>query len=127
MNDELTTFLNSLETEVENIQDQQQKLEAQVRLEDAMSQYNGEDKLISSLEILERIKTQPEEEKFMTGVFGLDEILKGFRKNQLIVLAAPTKSGKTQFCVELTIRMVDTNPVWIPFEESAEELIRKFY
>ena len=127
MNDELTTFLNSLETEVESIQDQQQKLEAQVRLEEAMSQYNGEDKLISSLEILERIKTQPEEEQFLTGVGGLDDILKGFRKNQLIVLAAPTKSGKTQFCVELTIRMNSTNPVWIPFEESAEELIRKFH
>lgn len=127
MNDELTQFLNSLETEVESIEDQQKKLEAQVRLEEAMAQYGGEDKLISSLEILERIKTQPEEEKFMTGIAGLDLILKGFRKNQLIVLAAPTKSGKTQMCIELTIRMPDTNPVWIPFEESAEELIRKFY
>lgn len=126
MNDELTQFLNSLETEVESIEDQQKKLEAQVRLEEALAQYQGEDKLISSLEILERIKTQPEEEKFMTGITGLDLILKGFRKNQLIVLAAPTKSGKTQMCVELTIRMPDTNPVWIPFEESAEELVRKF-
>lgn len=127
MNDELTQFLNSLETEVESIEDQQKKLEAQVRLEEALAQYQGEDKLISSLEILERIKTQPEEEKFMTGIAGLDLILKGFRKNQLIVLAAPTKSGKTQMCVELTIRMPDTNPVWIPFEESAEELVRKFH
>lgn len=127
MNDELTTFLNSLETEVESIEDQSKKLEAQARLEEAMSVYNGEDRLVSSLEILERIKTQPEEEKFMSGFAGLDNVLQGFRKNQLIVLAAPTKSGKTQFCIELTIRMASTNPVWIPFEESAEELVRKFY
>lgn len=126
MND-FDDFLKNLESEVQSIEDQGKKLEAQKRLEEAMAQYNGEDKLISSLEILERIKTQPEEEKFMTGIGGLDEILKGFRKNQLIVLAAPTKSGKTQFCVELTIRMNDTNPVWVPFEESAEELVRKFY
>lgn len=124
---EYLEFLSSLDGEIQQMENDEKKIEAQARLEEAMSQYNGEDKLVSSLEILERIKTQPEEDKFMTGIERLDMILKGFRKNQLIVLAAPTKSGKTQFCVELTIRMADTKPVWIPFEESAEELIRKFY
>ncbi len=120
-------FLETLAEELKGIQDEEERMKAQNRLEETWATYNGEDKLISSLEILENIKTQPEEEKFLTGVGGLDEILKGFRKNQLIVLAAPTKSGKTQFCIELTIRMENTNPVWIPFEESAEELIRKFH
>lgn len=120
-------FLNELEGEVKKIDSEIERTEAMVRLEKTMATYAGEDKLVSSKEILEQIKTEPEEQKFMSGFGGLDAILDGFRENQLIVIAAPTKSGKTQMCVELTIRMDNTNPVWVPFEESAKELIRKFY
>jgi replicative DNA helicase len=125
--EDITKFMADLESEVKGIADKTKQNEAKARLEKAMLVYSGEDELISSLDILERIKTQPEEEKFMTGIEGLDNILKGFRKNQLIVLAAPTKSGKSQMTVELAIRMKETSPVFIPFEESAEELVRKFH
>lgn len=125
--DEINEFLNNLDKEVQSIEDEQRKLQAKARLEETMKAYSGEDKLISSLELLERIKTQPEEKKFLSGLEGLDDILNGFRLNQLIVLAAPTKSGKTQFCVELCSRLKETQPVFIPFEESAEELVRKFH
>lgn len=125
--EDITKFMADLEKEVSAIKDKSKSVEAKARLEKTMLVYSGEDELISSLDILERIKTQPEEERFMTGIEGLDNILKGFRKNQLVVLAAPTKSGKSQMTVELAIRMKETNPVFIPFEESAEELVRKFY
>lgn len=124
---EMMDFLGQIDKEVAQIEDERKKTEAQIRLEEAMRVYTGDDELISSLDILEKIKNEPEEEKFLTGFKQLDEILGGFRKQQLIVLAAPTKSGKTSFSVELTIRMKQTSPVWLPFEESAEELIRKFY
>lgn len=124
---EMIGFLKEIETEVKKTKDEVERAEKLARLEEAMRVYTGEDMLISSHDILERIKTQPEEERFETGIGGLDTILKGFRKNQLIVLAAPTKSGKTSFCVELTIRLEQLNPVWVPFEESAEELVRKFH
>ena len=125
--EDITKFMDGLEQDIKSIQDQTKQNEAKARLEKAMLVYSGEDELISSLDILERIKTQPEEEKFMTGITALDNILKGFRKNQLIVLAAPTKSGKSQMTVELAIRMPDMKSVFIPFEESAEELVRKFH
>lgn len=124
--EDISTFMDSLSKDINSLSDEKQKLEAKLRLEEAMKVYSGEDELISSLDILERLKTQPEEEKFMTGIKELDTILKGFRKNQLIVLAAPTKSGKSQMTVELAIRMPDMKPVFIPFEESAEELVMKF-
>lgn len=127
MSDPMIDFLNNMEKEVQTITKEKEKVAILARLEEAMRVYDGDDKLISSLDILERIKTEPEEERFMTGIGQLDDLLKGFRKNQLIVLAAPTKSGKTQFCVELTIRMAAQKPVWLPFEESAEELVRKFH
>lgn len=125
--DEIKKLLNELDAEVESIKDQKKKNEAKARLEKAMAVYSGEDELISSFEILEHIKTAPPEPKFMTGISSLDLLLDGFRENQLIVLAAPTKSGKSQMTIELAIRMPDTNPVFIPFEESAEELVRKFH
>lgn len=124
--EDITTFLDSLKADINNIGDEQKKLEAKVRLEQTMKVYSGDDELVSSIDILEKLKTQPEEEKHLTGIKELDAILKGFRKNQLIVLAAPTKSGKSQMTVELAIRMPETNPVFIPFEESAEELVMKF-
>lgn len=127
MSDPMIDFIHELEGEVSKIEKESERLDALARLEEAMRVYSGEDMLVSSLDILRRIQTEPEEELFETGITGLDEILKGFRKNQLIVLAAPTKSGKTSFCVELTIRLENLNPVWIPFEESAEELVRKFH
>ena len=127
MDKDITQWLSELDKDIENIQDQTEKESAKARLEETMAMYHGEDELISSADIYERMKTEPEEEKFMTGIGGLDEILKGFRRNQLIVLAAPTKSGKSQMTVELAARMPDTHPVFFPFEESADELVRKFY
>lgn len=124
--DELTRFLGDLDAEVEKIKNEAQRAAAKKRLEDAMRVYSGDDELISSLDILKKIQTEPPEEKFLTGIKKLDDILQGFRRNQLIVLAAPTKSGKTQFTVELASRLKETNPVMIPFEESAEEIVRKF-
>lgn len=126
MNDPMIDFMHELEGEVSKIEKESERLEALARFEQTMRVYTGEDMLISSLDILKRIQTEPEEERFESGIEGLDTILKGFRKNQLIVLAAPTKSGKTSFCVELTIRLEHLKPVWVPFEESAEELVRKF-
>lgn len=125
--DEIRAFLNDLDKELETIKNAAEKTAAKARLEKAMKVYTGDDELISSLDILEKIKNSPPEDKFMTTIEGLDAILKGFRRNQLIVLAAPTKSGKSQFTVELAIRMPETKPVFLPFEESAEELVRKFY
>lgn len=124
--DDIIKFLNTLDQEVQGIKNQKEKAEATIRLEEAMRVYSGEDELISSRDILEKLKNEPEEKKYMTGIKGLDDILKGFRENQLIVLAAPTKSGKSQMTVELAGRMQYTNPVFLPFEESAEELVRKF-
>lgn len=112
-----------METEVSKSKD----LEAKVRLEEALKNYSGEDRLVSSFEILENIKTEPEEIKYLSNIDGLDSILGGFRENQLIVLAGATKHGKSQFAIELTCNMEETKPVWFPFEESATELVRKFH
>lgn len=96
------------------------------RLEDVLKIYRGDDKIISSLELAEKIKNAPPERKIMTKIGRFDDILGGFRNKQLVVIAAPTKNGKTSFCIDLTTRLKEYNPMWLPFEEPAEELIQKF-
>lgn len=119
-------FISRLENEIKKTKDSHEQANQLSRLKAIMEKYNGQDKLISSFELAEKIKTRPEELKIMSGWSGLDSILKGFRLKQLITIAAPTKSGKSSFCVDLTGRLKEYNPLWFPFEEGAEELIQKF-
>lgn len=91
---DIKQFITSLEKEIKNIDDEMERELELGRLQEALRNYDGEDRLVSSYEVAERLKTAPDEKKMLSGVLGLDEILKGFRLKQLIVLTAATKSGK---------------------------------
>ena len=122
----LSLFLQKLE---EDINKTQKAVEQKDRLEEIKKKfryYDEEDALISSVDIARKVKSQPEEEKMHTQIGSIDRILDGFRLSQLITVSGSTGSGKTTFSMELTIRMKEYSPVWIPFEEGAEELVRKF-
>jgi replicative DNA helicase len=122
----VNNFLRQLERDIRQTADAEMQAEQLLRLQEVAAAYNGEDKLVSSLEIAERMQTRPPQQFFKTGFSGLDKILGGFLPKQLIVISAATKSGKTSFCIDITSHLKAYNPVWLPFEESAEELIQKF-
>lgn len=122
----VTDFIRQLEKEIKQTADEEMQAEQLLRLQEVAAAYNGEDKLVSSFEIAERMQTRPTPKFFKTGFAGLDKILGGFLPKQLIVISAATKSGKTSFCIDITARLKEYHPVWLPFEESAEELIQKF-
>jgi replicative DNA helicase len=124
--DNIQEFIKSLEKELSIAKDKRYEAEMMNRLKEAAKIYQGDDKVITSEELVEDIKIRPEELKIMSGIGGLDSILKGFRPNQLIVIAAPTKNGKTVFCMDLTSKMKEYAPLWFPFEEGADELVIKF-
>ena len=119
-------YIKGLEMEIHKTSKLQDNSVQMQRLEAALKEYHGDDKLISSLEIMEKIKNSPPQVVVSSGMKHLDDILGGFRHKQLIVIAAPTKNGKTSFCIDLTSRLKAHNPMWLPFEEPAEELIQKF-
>ena len=119
-------FITSLKNEIEQVKDEALEAEQMSRLRDIASRYKGEDKLISSLEYVEIIKNQPEQSRIHTKYAGLDSLICGFRPGQLISISAVAKSGKTNFCMELTSNQKDFHPVWFPFEEGAQELVEKF-
>lgn len=119
-------FIEKLKKEIGQTKIECDKAGQLLRLKNILQVYEGEDKIISFDEIAERIKNQPEQVKMMSGWSGLDSILSGFRLQQLVVVSALTKSGKTSWLMDLTARLKEFNPIWFPFEESAEELISKF-
>ena len=96
------------------------------KLNALLKPYRGPDELVSSTDIAARIKASDDEESWLTGFPSVDKLLRGFRPGQLVVVTAATKSGKTSWCVQVTDQMAAANPLWLPFEESADELVRKF-
>jgi replicative DNA helicase len=119
-------FITALKKESDQLDDEIEKEERQTRLLDLASRFKGETKLISSLDYVELIKNQPQQPKIHTKFKGLDDLICGFRPGQLVSISAVAKSGKTNFCMELTANQIDFHPVWFPFEEGAQELVEKF-
>lgn len=126
MSADIKQFIKDLGKEIATTKVTVEQNEQLQRLKDIAKSYDGEDKLISTDEFVERMKNRPDEKKIHTGFTELDSILSGFRPKQLVVISAATKSGKTSFCIELTSRLKLEAPAWLPFEEGPEELIQKF-
>lgn len=118
--DDFERHLHSLKSEISTPEQKE-------RLVEAMKIYKGEDKIISSHDVREMMRNVEVLPDYPTGIATLDRLLGGgIRPKQLVTLAAPPKSGKTSWCIELTANMRAQNPVWFPIEESPEELIEKF-
>lgn len=100
-------------------------VEAMLRLTDFMAEYDGDDAVIPAGNLLEEIKALESEPRYMSGIEKLDKITDGFRGNQIIVLSAPPKSGKTQLCVHIARSL--PNPTMFLFEESAPEVLYKYH
>jgi replicative DNA helicase len=98
-------------------------IEAMTKLTEFMALYEGEDEIVplANLDISEF----EEEERYLTGIPKLDGILDGFRSNQLIAVSAPSKAGKTQFCMHLARAL--PNPTMFLFEETAQEVLYKYH
>jgi replicative DNA helicase len=116
-------LIRQLEEEIKVAKKDVYDAEALLRLKEIAKEYKGDDRIVCSKDLVEEIKSRPEEFKMFSGIPKLDDILKGFRLNQLIVLAAPTKHGKTSFSMYLTKKLKEYNPLWFPFEQGADELI----
>jgi len=122
----INNFLMDLRQEEQRTANRLTKLKEIDAMLDIAQRYDGDDKIVSFEDIAKSIKESKDELKIFTGWTKLDDILKGFRLQQLVVVSALTKSGKTSFLMDLTTRITEHNPTWFPFEESAEELIRKY-
>jgi len=95
------------------------------RVKGLWERYSGEDDVVSFKELEEAMANEPPTVKVMCKYESLNKLIDGFRYEQLIVLSAQEKSGKTAFAIELVDSMEDQNPCYFLFEQSAQEIIRQ--
>lgn len=95
------------------------------RISELWKNYKGTDRIVTFEELAEMMANEPEVKTIKTSVKRLDELTGGFRYEQLIVLSAQEKTGKTAFGLQLADDMRDEKPVCFLFEQSAREIIRQ--
>jgi len=99
--------------------------EGLVKLQETMMEYDGEYRLVWSDELLKELENKPKQELHATGVPLLDEVIGGFKEQQLITIGGHTAHGKTQFGLFLVEQLERLNPLIIPLEQSNEEIIQQ--
>lgn len=95
------------------------------RIKFLWERYKAEDDVVSFKELEEIMANEPPAVKIHTKYGRINELVDGFRYEQLVVLSAQEKSGKTSFAIELIDSMKDQNPCYFLFEQSAQEIIRQ--
>lgn len=119
-------LIQKLEVEIKQTQKAVEQTTSLSRLKEIAKVYTGDDEIISSKEIKEKIQSEPEEVGVMTGWGSFDKIIKGFRLGQVITVSGITKHGKTSFCIDMTCKMREQNPLWFPLEEGSRALVMQF-
>lgn len=119
--------IKSLQKEAAKLAEGKKKKEMQARLEE-MKNYFEEDRVVITADIIEELKNGVEGETFPTGFKELDFFIEGFREEQLVIVSAPPKNGKTSLVVNLmqSFRKQGLNrPLFLGLEQSAKELFRQ--
>lgn len=86
------------------------------------------DRIISSHEMLEELNKVDPQRTFTTGYFHLDNMTKGFKEGDLVILSGLTGNGKTEYAVSLAKRYIEQKvyPVFFSYEISSQELLERF-
>lgn len=99
----------------------------QSELERFLDTYRGVDKIVRSDELLAKIKVSGIRQPVSTGVEDLDHIIGGFYEEQVVVVTAFPKSGKTSFVLHLVDTMKKESPLFLALEQSPRELIEQLH
>lgn len=105
------------------IEDEKERLDTMSDINLLLADYQGSDKIVTSFDIKEQLKDRPLPSPIPTGHPKLDSIIGGFYPGQHIIFSAPPKSGKSSFILDLISRMKSSEPLLIPLEQNAEELV----
>lgn len=122
---EIDDLIKKIGQEKAKIEGEQKDNEGLLRLQEVAALYDGEYKLIWSDELVEEIKKRPKKKVHKTNIPDLDNLIGGFREQQLITVGAHSKHGKTTFGTFLLQSMEELNPVMIPLEQSNEEIVEQ--
>jgi replicative DNA helicase len=119
------SLIKRIEEERKNVNSDLHSSEGLERLQEVAATYAGEHRLVWSGDLLKEIKERPRDNLYPTRVPLLDEIIGGFKDQQLITVSAHSKHGKTAFGLFLLEQFESLNPVMIPLEQSNEEIVQQ--
>ncbi|HPC02523.1 MAG TPA: DnaB-like helicase C-terminal domain-containing protein, partial [Syntrophales bacterium] len=94
-----------------------------------LSQYGGEDRVISSLEMAEEIRARRKPTvKFFSKIPALDRLLDGFEPGELVAISGPTKHGKSLLAQTLTVNFLEQQvfTLWFTFELPPKQFLERF-
>ena len=98
---------------------------SQKDLELFLEQYKGNDRIVRSDELIEQVKKNGIRKGMSTGIDELDELTGGFYEEQVIVVTAYPKAGKTSWVLSEIENMKQFSPLFLAIEQSALELIEQ--
>lgn len=111
---------------IKEIDNARQKKLAELKKQEILLNYQGNDEVISFDEIVDEIKNEQPQPHYKTKYPSLDKSFGGgFIEGDLVLVTGFSGQGKTSLCFDMTRNMESSNCLWLPFEESAEELARK--
>lgn len=104
----------------------QKKPEDIRKKEEELFKYEGEDRIVSSIELAQQMEDQPEVLE-PTGVGNIDRILGGVEAGEMIIVSGPTGEGKTTLLMSITRNMAlkGTPSAWFTLEVTPVAFIRK--
>ena len=121
---DIEKFLIQSDKDAEKLPENE-RVKLRERIKEMWSEYSGEDRIVTSFELVEMLEREDTQKKIFTGFGRADKLIGGFTYEQLVILSAQEKSGKTTFALQLVGSMKDENPCCFLFEQSPAEIIRQ--
>src|SRR3990167_4337387 len=122
--DNIEKYLKESETEA-NLLSADTRDKQLERIKNLWENYKGEDRIVTSYELLDEIANQPSQKKILSGFPSVDKLTGGFTYEQLIVLSSQEKTGKTSWSLQLVGNIREEEPCCFLFEQSPFEIIRQ--
>ena len=104
------------------------KINTLIELERQLFRYDGEDKILSSYDLLEALKHEDRAVDIKSGFVSLDGLIKGFQGGELTVISGLTGNGKTLLAQTLTVNFAQQaiKSLWFSYEVITENFLRAF-
>jgi len=96
------------------------------KLEDALVEYQGEDRIVTSHELAAQLDLETDMGQ-PTGIKTLDKLLNGVEPGEMVIVSGPTGEGKTTLLMSMTKNMAQAGipSVWFTLEVTPQSFIKK--
>ena len=120
-----TTVIQMAEFASKSAKTQEEKAQIKVTMSELLADYKGDDRVISSKDLIEKAKEMGNEPCIPFPHKEVTLATDGERAKQMVVGSGTTKQGKTAFIYDLVTRMKDVKPLLLFFEDRPVDILQK--